>query len=135
MYIWNSNLETGNANIDNQHKELINALNELIKACMQLKGGEKLTETMDFLVAYVNRHFADEERLQLQSGYPEFTRHKMLHDQFKKDITLMANDIRKNPGNTVHLTKLTNTIGDWLLNHIRVEDVSIAKHITQQNNK
>lgn len=30
---WRDNLETGNLTIDNQHKELINAGNELLLAC------------------------------------------------------------------------------------------------------
>ena len=35
-YVWSKDLETGNAMIDSQHKELIEAINALLAACALL---------------------------------------------------------------------------------------------------
>lgn len=37
-YKWDISLETGNIAIDEQHKSLINAINELLEACSHGKG-------------------------------------------------------------------------------------------------
>lgn len=39
-YIWNKDLETGNAMIDQQHKQLIQCINDLLDARSSVKGSD-----------------------------------------------------------------------------------------------
>ena len=51
-------LETGNATIDQEHRELIRAVNKLLDACNEGKGRASMNETIQFLNQYVNQHFS-----------------------------------------------------------------------------
>ncbi len=48
-YTWNSSLETGNVNIDIQHKKLVEALNKLLEACSKGQGRSELKKVTEFL--------------------------------------------------------------------------------------
>ena len=69
-YEMTKDLETGNALIDSEHRQLFKAVNDLLDACSQGKGRSQVESTLDFLVSYVAKHFGDEEKLQVQTSYP-----------------------------------------------------------------
>ena len=63
-YAWTTDLATGNADIDDQHKRLFAAVNALFDAYRSGKERQEVEKTMEFLTAYTAKHFADEEKLQ-----------------------------------------------------------------------
>lgn len=69
-------LLTGNALIDSEHRQLFAAINDLMDACSQGKGRDKILSTAKFLTGYVAKHFGDEEQLQMRSKYPNYPAHK-----------------------------------------------------------
>ena len=83
-YELTSDLMTGNSLIDAEHKQLFDAINDLMDACAQGVGREKIMSTTQFLNSYVNKHFGDEEKLQVQSKYPGYAAHKQFHDGYKR---------------------------------------------------
>lgn len=126
---WRDNLETGNSTIDSQHKELINAGNELLIACSEGKGREKISSTGKFLLDYTKKHFGDEERLQMQNKYPDYQNHKKLHEYFVVEVKNLVTELETNGANVVMVGKINNLISGWLFNHISREDVKVATHI------
>lgn len=128
-YAWNKNLETGNAIIDGQHKELIQAINELLDACSVGKGRTKIEETSKFLLDYTKRHFADEEKLQIQSRYPDYANHKKYHEGFVQEVNQIIAQLSTEGPTLVMVGKINNAIAGWLIRHISTEDVKVANHI------
>lgn len=131
-YTWSADLETGNATIDSQHKELISAINKLLDACSAGQGRTQIAETSNFLVEYTKRHFGDEERLQRDSKYPDYATHKTYHDGFVKVVAKLVQDLNHEGPTIVMVGKINSTIAQWLLNHIKREDTKVAAHIKQQ---
>ena len=86
-YELTSDLMTGNSLIDAEHKQLFDAINDLMDACAQGVGREKIMSTTQFLNSYVNKHFGDEEKLQVQSKYPGYAAHKQFHDGYKRQLS------------------------------------------------
>lgn len=127
-YELTKDLETGNTLIDNEHKELLKTVNNLMDACSQGKGRDQIASTSQFLTSYVSKHFADEERLQQQSKYPAYTAHKAFHEKYKRDLASVVQEINANGATIATLGKLNQTIG-VLVNHIRTEDKKLAAHI------
>ena len=128
-YTWNKDLETGNAMIDQQHKQLVQCINDLMNACSQGKGRDQIIETMQFLQTYTAKHFGDEEILQQRYKYPDYINHKKYHETFKKTVADILAEL-KSTGPTVALVAKVNTsIGSWFINHIKREDTKVAKHI------
>ena len=128
-------LETGNAVIDSQHKKLIAAINDMLEACSQGKGREVLKSTSDFLMDYTEKHFSAEEKLQRESGYPDYENHKRYHEGFKKTVREISDEINKNGSSIAMVGKVNTSIGGWLVDHIKREDVKVAAHIRASQKK
>ncbi|WP_324825319.1 bacteriohemerythrin [Sinanaerobacter sp. ZZT-01] len=128
-YNWTADLETGNSKIDEQHKQLITAINNLLAACSAGKGRDVLKETTTFLYEYTSKHFADEERLQQASHYPDYVNHKRYHEEFKKVVRDLMSQLEKDGPTLVLVGKVNSSIAGWLISHIKKEDVKVAAHI------
>lgn len=128
-YDWTPDLETGNAVIDDQHKQLIRAINNLLDACSQGKGRNAMKSTTTFLYDYTSKHFADEEKLQILNQYPDYPNHKKYHEDFKKVVRDLMDQLDQEGPTIVLVGKVNSSIGGWLLNHIKKEDVKVAAHI------
>lgn len=126
---WNENLETGNINIDNQHKELFRRFDSLMDACNQRKGREEVYKVLLFLGDYVKTHFAMEEELQKRSNYPLYPAHREQHEGFVKDLDKLEQQF-KAEGATLSLVIQTNQrMVSWLINHINVKDKDLAAYL------
>ena len=125
-------LITGNDMIDTQHRQLFMAINDFQDACASGQGKERIDSTMKFLVDYTAKHFGDEERLQQQSNYPDQPNHKKLHEEFKSLVNDLAKQQKGTDVTIVVLTKLSNSLGNWFINHIMREDKKVAAHVRSQ---
>lgn len=62
VFQWNANFDTGLATIDEQHKRIIDLLNQLARTL--IKGDDiEFTDVFDQLAAYANYHFETEEAI------------------------------------------------------------------------
>lgn len=134
-YTWSKDLETGNALIDSQHKQLIEAINNLLAACSVGKGRAEMEKTTKFLYDYTSKHFSDEEKLQLQYRYPDYANHKKYHESFKQVVRELGDQLQKEGPTIALVGKVNQSIAGWLLNHIKREDVKVAAHIRAQSGK
>lgn len=129
MYTFTKDLETGNTLIDSQHRQLFDAINGLLEACSNGKGRDEIQKTIRFLYDYTSKHFADEENLQVQTGYPDYPNHKKYHDGYKKVIKDIGEQLDKEGPTIALVGKINSSIGGWLVNHVKREDVKVAAHI------
>ena len=129
---WTSDLATGIAEIDNQHREIFNRVARLAEACNAGRGKEEVLKLLLFLEDYVKEHFAAEELLQIKSGYPEHARHKSQHTRFIADIARLTNAFRME-GATLSLVIMTNkTLTSWLVQHISKTDAELGAFLKEQ---
>ena len=129
-YELTKDLETGHVMIDSEHRQLFQAVNQLLDACSQGKGRSQLEPTLDFLVSYVNQHFGDEEKLQTQTSYPGYPGHKQFHEGYKKELAAVVREI-KEQGLTIAALSRLNQLVSQLVTHIRMEDKRLAQHVKQ----
>lgn len=131
-YQMTKDLETGNALIDQEHRELFAAINNLLDACSRGRGRNELEKTAQFLQSYTSKHFADEERLQMQSRYPAYPTHKSYHDAFKKTTEDLMRRLAQNGPTVALVGELNTALGGWLVNHIKQEDKKLAEYLRGQ---
>lgn len=124
-YELTKNLETGNSLIDNEHRELFQAINRLLDSCNNGAGLAAIEPAMKFLLQYVDKHFAHEEELQRNNNYPDFTAHRAFHEQYKKKLKEIAADMKSSGSPVSVMVKLNSHIA-VLVNHIRLEDKKLA---------
>lgn len=125
-FIFTPDLVTGDDLIDTEHKELIAAFNSLMDACNHGKGRAELEKTTAFLSEYTKKHFADEERLQIKTNYPDYVNHKKYHDAFIRVVNELMAELRKEGPTITMVGKVNNNFSGWLVNHIKKEDVKVA---------
>lgn len=129
---WTPNLAVGVAKIDEQHKMLFQKVNELINACNQGKGKDAVAELIGFLGDYVVFHFRDEEKLMQAHNYPDYAKHKSLHDEFIKGLGELHDELeREGPGLGLVL-KTNQVVVDWLINHISKTDKAVGKFLQKK---
>ena len=133
---WSRDFETGNEAIDEQHKQLFKLTSDLADAAHF--ASDSLEETLDFLVAYTVKHFADEEALQVKYIYPGYNHHKELHDKFKETVGDLVTRFKEGGDsaeeNAKSLSaKVNSVIVRWLIQHIQKEDAKIGAHIRKVN--
>ena len=133
-YELDPNLETGYIRIDNQHRELITALNNIIKASQQGKGKEKIFKTVDFLADYTVMHFSTEEQLMEQYNYPHYQLHRSHHDRFKETVGTLTQRLNQEGPTEEMIQLVTTTIGNWLVHHIKKVDFQMATYIKSKSN-
>jgi hemerythrin len=131
-YLWDKSLETGNAMIDEQHKQLFTAINDLIRTCEDGKGRDELSKSLDFLTNYTIKHFFDEEQIQQKYHYPDFPNHKKYHDDFKETVRDLSHRLILRGPSEELIGDVRRQIGDWLVTHIKGQDVRVAAHIRAQ---
>lgn len=131
-YEFTSDLVTGNQLIDSEHRHLLDTINDLMDACGQGKGREKSMEVFRYLLSYVNKHFADEEKLQARANYPEFAAHKQFHDNYKKTLEGMSQSLLTD-GPTVKTLGALNQQVAVLVSHIRMMDKKMAKYLREHS--
>ena len=128
-YQWDSTLESGYDTVDNQHKQLVAALNALIEASKSGKSDNAVMETMDFLTGYAVKHFSDEEKLQVKYNYPDYLNHKGIHDDFKKTVRGLTDRLVKEGPSEKLVNEVTDSLGSWLINHIKGDDFRMATFV------
>ncbi len=118
-------LETGNAQIDGEHRELFLRINRLLDACSVGQGREEAGPALQFLLDYVNTHFQHEESLQREAGYPNYPGHHTFHTGYVKKLRALAADIPSTGATISDLSLLNRHLGT-LITHIKVEDKKLG---------
>lgn len=128
-YQFTKDLETGNRVIDAEHRQLIDAVNALLDACGKGQGRTQLLTTANFLLNYTQKHFADEEAIQVKSHYPDYQRHKKIHDEFKQTAADFVKKIEAEGPTVGNVGQINTLLGGWLLKHIKGEDKKLAAYL------
>jgi hemerythrin len=132
-YTWNESFAVGYETIDEQHKQLFTAINDLIRISKGGNAGDDLKKSLDFLNDYTIRHFFDEEQIQIKFRYPDYENHKKLHEACKQALhEIMVEWIMKGSSDTL-IEGVKVKVADWLVNHIKIQDTRIGAHIKSQN--
>lgn len=132
-FVWSKDIETGNTQIDNEHKELLQNINSLLNACRQGKGRDEILKTIGFLKNYTATHMSHEESLQRINNYPDYVNHKKLHDHFTKSVNNLEKLFEKEGTSVVLIGEINQQIGTWFVQHIKTEDVKLAKYLAERD--
>jgi hemerythrin len=123
---WNSTLEIGIPEIDDQHRELVVAVGRLMVSFGENTAEEEVRRLLLFLNQYVTDHFSTEEALMDQHGYPAAEGHKARHAEFIASFRRLIDEFKEN-GATTKLAQMTQySVVTWLLNHIGREDKQLG---------
>ena len=121
---WRKEFETGVADVDHEHRELVDLINQLHE---QVSAGASSDHVQDFLgevFAKIAAHFALEESIMRKHAYDEYEAHKAEHEKLLDEIRdIMDGAIAD------YDTALSETVRDWFVNHFKSKDARLHKKL------
>lgn len=130
VFPWNANFETGIAEIDAQHQQLVHLLNRLAAHLAQESEPVILEQVFSELAAYADFHFKEEEKVWKEHfGDDEWLAgHSHTHEKFlARVIELKTHEKNGQIHETVD--ELIKFLTHWLAFHILDNDMRMAKAI------
>ena len=128
---WTQNLSVQVLDVDRQHIELFKRTNSFIAAVMSDHGKEEVKKLLDFLAKYVVDHFAFEEKLMQESGYPGFSAHKEEHARFIADFEEFQKAFVYKSDSQLLVDQINERISAWWMNHIAVTDRAMGLYVKE----
>ena len=135
MITLTSDMLTGVATIDEQHKELVKRLNDALSMGTQAASKEETQKTLGFLGEYIVKHFNDEEALQRKCNYGKYEWHKGQHQEYINEFKKLREEFAVNGASPKFTVSLNVSLTNWIVKHIKTVDVDFGKHYQAQNPK
>lgn len=128
MFIkWKKSYETNNPIIDQQHKRLVEIINELYDAIKDRGDINHAYITYNELLKYTKIHFLREESLLTNANYKDLEKHKELHKKLTAQVHKLNDEFASNRKDVCVETILF--LKTWLTDHIIAEDLKYVPHI------
>jgi hemerythrin len=128
--LWTDDLETGIDVIDEQHTWIVDYIYQLEYAIKQRDRGS-VGQVLNELVDYTLSHFAFEESLLVEAGYPMAKPHKAVHDMIVKRVTKYQENHRAGEDVAEQLSGMLST---WLVHHIQRDDMLYVSEVKDSLN-
>src|SRR5215475_14136313 len=131
---WDKRLSVGPPSVDDQHKLLVESLNELHSAVMRGEARNVTGLLLRTLLVYTRNHHASEEALMVKVRYPDLRPHQALHNELQQ--VLQTHLTRLDRGESALSLEFLHFVRDWLSNHFQKVDRAyvpwILRHATSQ---
>jgi hemerythrin len=129
---WDRNLETGNEEIDGQHRELFHRIDRLLAASREKRSREEVAQTLTFLGDYVVQHFGAEERMMGTADYPDVEAHRAEHARFVQEFGILYREFKAEGPTTLFIIRVGNRVTGWLREHIYRTDRQFVEYLRQR---
>ena len=129
MLEWSDSYLVGIEELDIEHKDLINRLNQLHNKFYRRQGDKSRIE--DYLKEIHDRvqaHFTMEEGMMRDTKYPDFEQHKKEHDNFLGVIDNLIKKYKTSPDYSF-TEVLEDILREWIGNHIAASDHKLGIHL------
>jgi len=128
MY-WTPEIAVGSELIDDQHRSLIERVNRLVAAIEEGREEEEIAQLFEFLKEYTQDHFAAEERLMAETGYPDRENHAAEHQSFCAKIADLERRMAAEGMTAVLKRDFDEAVIDWLFEHICRIDRALGQYL------
>lgn len=127
--VWHSKYETGNSEIDDQHKTLFKLINNLADATSQGASQEVLKQLLDELINETTIHFKTEEELVKPVGYGSYFSRKASHSYLRGVLVKVSENFEID--SSFLTLEIVQSIVDLIVRHICEEDMLMMQCFTR----
>lgn len=124
MIPWNDEYKVGMKELDGQHLILFSIINQIDINIAAERTGDLIEDVLSALTAYVSYHFAFEEALMRQHGYPRLAEHIASHRRLSQTLDELAAGQRMT--DVAQAVRIRKFAIDWLVDHIMQDDAEFA---------
>jgi hemerythrin-like metal-binding protein len=123
-FVWKESFNTGNNNIDSQHRILLEYLNQCLEKSSSSQD-DFFTHTLFIeLEEYSRIHFKTEENFMKSCNYPNIDEHIKQHNLFNKQLEQLETALIN--GDKHIMATITTFLRDWFIQHILDHDKKIV---------
>lgn len=130
---WIDAYSVGVAEIDQQHKKLIDLINQLDAAMCKGQGKQVLGKILGDLINYCSSHFATEEKLFNLHGYPDEDEHKAKHQKMTEKVLSLQKEFQL--GKITISNDVMDFLKKWLDKHILGTDKKYGPYLNSKGIK
>lgn len=123
---WDPTLVLGVPFIDRQHEELFRRLDALIASIRGGRSRDEVAHTLEFLGAYSREHFAAEEALMEEKGYPALPDHRAEHERFGAELRALQAEYGRDGPTASLIIRVNTQLTTWLRTHIYRTDRALV---------
>lgn len=124
--VWSSQLATGIADIDRQHQQLFDVVNQLDQAIRAGAATSQVPACVEFLLGYAVDHFKTEENYMQWHGYAGLTAHRAEHAKLVRRVLDLKDKV---DGGEPVTEEITTFLSDWLTHHISKVDLAYVDYL------
>ena len=128
---WKKEYSIGIAEIDEQHKILVDIVNKFISAKMEGKQNDVFKETLTDIVDYTKYHFTSEENHMTVNKYFGLHEHKKQHQVLINQIVNVLNHLKEGKVNVDD--ELISLLQSWLIIHMMEHDKEYGRFLNDKS--
>ncbi|HNR97854.1 MAG TPA: bacteriohemerythrin [Planctomycetota bacterium] len=119
---WGEKLATGVSELDDRHRELVERINTVLEGIDQMRGQEMIGAALDEFGGCALDYFREEETFLRAAAYPDYERHRDLHDGFVREFQEMRDRFDVEGASLLVISMVQHGLIKWLLDHIAEAD-------------
>ena len=124
--VWDKKYEVGHARIDSEHRTFLELVTSFSDKIAQRASDEYLLRQLGEIATYADFHFASEESLMEECGYPDKARHARLHAALLRDFHAKTNHFSLG---RISAHEVFEFLFQWFAHHSAQEDKQLALYI------
>jgi hemerythrin len=125
LITWKEAFSVGDAEVDFEHRELIELINSLHESARSGAGRDAVIEALGEIYAQIASHFALEEKMMRASHYPALLEHKQDHETLLDDLRDIMDEVEDD--GEYDETQLSVDLERWFGDHFRTHDAKLHR--------
>jgi len=128
FFTWHEKFAVGHPEMDAQHRRFLETLNTLYGALQERWDPRALRCVLDDLDRYARDHFAREEALLREVGYPGLDEQIRQHGFFRRELAALEHALHI-PVGMRDLAGTLHFMRDWFLHHVLAADRRYRRYL------
>ncbi len=129
VYSWDESLATGIDEIDEQHKSLIEKMNELADAVGENGDKKMAVEIIEFMEDYGQTHFETEEKHMKKYDFNRLSIQRDAHEKFTKNVESIKKRLEEEGLTDEVVDDVNEYLINWFMNHIKTEVKKFSNYV------
>jgi hemerythrin len=128
LIVWRKEFETGIADVDHEHRELVELINRLHAEIERGADRRKVHDFLGEVFAKIAAHFALEESMMRKHRYDGYAEHKAEHEDLLDALRDIMDGAEADDSAT-YRERLPRTVQDWFVNHFKSKDAQLHSRL------
>ncbi len=124
---WKQEFSIGVADVDHEHRELIELINELYAHLQQRDSTVSVADFLGEIYAKISAHFALEEKIMRERNYDQYDDHKADHERLLDEIRDIMDAYEDDA--QFNEAELAACLTAWFTDHFRSKDARLHKYL------